>query len=275
MNFIYSNKKPELFYLVFALFDVRNNQKISENFYCIPNHDIFSNQINKKTKSSSKISRSKESSISQNISSDSVFSVDGQYFSNVNELVNSNDLIKRECSNVVRRCLFNVVDVHDEIYLVARIEKCLDASSFHSAVQPYLTQTQNENHRIKTAIKMHKKTQQLLKTKLANYRQPFAWAARSLYKKLNFKENGKLKSRYELDKEQIFSVYEQDAHSLSDECLLAYLRDLHHSKEKNLIDIPNADLRVFLNNLTPDIIENIHSSSKLFKIKNVLKIYLN
>lgn len=249
---------------MFALFDVRNNQKISENFYCIPNHDIFSNQINKKTKSTSKISRSKESSISQNCSSNSVFSVNGHYFSNVNELVNSSDIVKRECSKVIRRCLFNVVDVHDEIYLVARIEKCLDGSSFHSAVQPYLTQSQNENHRIKTAIKVHKKTQQLIKTKLANYRQPFAWAARPLYKKSTFKENGQLKSRYELDKDQIFSVYEQDAQSLSDECLLGYLRDLYQCKERKFIDIANADLKVYLNNLTPDIVENINSSSKLY-----------
>jgi hypothetical protein len=36
----------------------------------------------------------------------------------------------------------------------------------------------NESNKIKTAIKVNKKMQQLLKTKLANYRQPFAWAAK-------------------------------------------------------------------------------------------------
>jgi hypothetical protein len=73
--------------------------------------------------------------------------------------------------------LFTVLDVHDEIYLVVRIEKCLDGANLSSSVQPYLTQM-NENNKVKMAIKLNKKNQQLMKTKLVNYRQPFAWAAK-------------------------------------------------------------------------------------------------
>ena len=79
--------------------------------------------------------------------------------------------------NKIKKALFSIADVHDEIYLVVRIEKCLDGTSLHQALLPYLLPV-NETNRVKAAIKLNKKMQQLLKTKLANYRQPFAWAAK-------------------------------------------------------------------------------------------------
>lgn len=75
------------------------------------------------------------------------------------------------------KALFTVLDVHEEIYLVARVEKLLDGSNLHSSIQPYLIQM-NETNKVKAAIKLNKKMQQLMKTKLASYKQPFAWAAK-------------------------------------------------------------------------------------------------
>ena len=79
--------------------------------------------------------------------------------------------------NFKKKALLTVLDVHEDIFLVARIEKCLDGNNLHSSIQPYLLQM-NDANRLKAAIKLHKKVQQLIKTKLANYRQPFAWAAK-------------------------------------------------------------------------------------------------
>ena len=269
--------------MIFAVFDVRKSQKISENFYCIPNYDIFFNQL-KNTKSTSKLSKSKLPESNQtNDTSKTIFSLDGKNFENIQSLAYSNcDLMKRSYLNKVRRALFKITDVHEEIFLVARIEKCLDGASVHSSVQPYLTQIHNENNRIKTAIKLHKKNQQTIKTKLANYRQPFAWAARPIYKKL--KKSGQLMPHFELNKDAKFTVYEQDVQGLSDEMLLGYLNDMICSKEKNLsklVEIPSADLKIYLNDVSPDIISKINASSRFyicfFSIKEVgeIRIFYN
>ena len=82
--------QPELFYLAFSLFDVRNNQKISENFYCIPNYDIFSNQL-KTTKSSSSKPGAKNRLLEANANgvntlSKTVFSLDGQSVQNIQSI---------------------------------------------------------------------------------------------------------------------------------------------------------------------------------------------
>jgi hypothetical protein len=76
--------------------------------------------------------------------------------------------------------MFSVLDVHDEVYLVARVEKVLDGNNLHSAITPYLSHqaTSTDTGRIKAAVKLNKKMQQIVKTKLAAYRQPFAWAAK-------------------------------------------------------------------------------------------------
>jgi hypothetical protein len=73
--------------------------------------------------------------------------------------------------------LFSVLDVHEDVFLVARIEKVLDGNNMHSAISPYLAQL-NDSSRIKASLKLNKKMQQLIKTQLATYRQPFAWAAK-------------------------------------------------------------------------------------------------
>lgn len=67
--------------------------------------------------------------------------------------------------------------MHDEIYLVVRIEKVLDGLVLSSSVQPYAAQI-HEGNRLKMASRLNKKMQALGKSKLLSYRQPFAWAAK-------------------------------------------------------------------------------------------------
>jgi len=271
---------PELFYISFALFDVRNSQKISENFYCIPNHDIFYSQLIKSSKSTNHLSinnkQSKGSTITGNSSvitpattaqanetgTAALFSLDGKKLEDLTSLLDNPSVIKRKYLNYVRRALFKIVDVHEEIYLVARIEKCLDGASLHSSIQPYMTQIQNENSRIKTAIKLHKKTQQTIRSRLANYRQPFAWAARPVYKRVA--------AGFDLDNTQRFYVFEQDVQSLSDDSLLGNLRELNASKDKSclggkLVEIPNAEFMVYLNDVNrQELGEKMMCSSNIF-----------
>jgi len=275
---IHVSINPELFYISFAIFDVRNNQKISENFYIIPNYDIFFNQLNNSSKLVTHITTSIHNKHSttlkdnidlikathtDNIDNTSLFSLDGKKIDSLGALLENSALLKQKYLKYVHRALFKIVDIHEEIYLVARIEKCLDGANVHSSIEPYLSNIQNENSRIKKAIKLHKKTQQIIRTPLANYRQPFAWAARRLYKR-----NG---TYFELDNTQKFTVFEQDVQGLTDENLLGNLRELNISKDKSysggkLVEISNAELVVYLNDLSNQkISEKIHSS-KFFLI---------
>jgi len=96
------------------------------------------------------------------------------------KFIQCNELPLKHCksSNLLLKALFTIPEVHEDIYLVVRVEKCLDGTSLHSSLQPYLNPINDGSTKVKTAIKLNKKMQQLLKTKLANYRQPFAWAAK-------------------------------------------------------------------------------------------------
>ena len=132
------------------------------------------------------------------------------------------------------------MDVHEEIYLVARIEKLLDGNSIRESMQPYLNQMQlqsqsssssnlNESSKLKASIKLNKKFTQLLKTKLSQYRQPFAWAFKPCFVKKS------ISNCYELDTDAKFHVYEQDVSHMSDEDLFKYLSD-YRTKEKYLLN---------------------------------------
>ena len=51
--------------------------------------------------------------------------------------------------------------MHEDIYLVVRVEKCLDGMSLHTSMQPYLNAINDASTKVKTAIKLNKKMQML------------------------------------------------------------------------------------------------------------------
>ena len=171
-----------------------------------------------------------------------------------------------------------MLDIHEEIYLVARIEKCLNGDTIHSSVQPYLiSMAASESNKLKTAAKLNKKLRQLFKSKLSSYRMPFAWAAKPIYKKVSNSSttaNNKQPIIYELDNESEFSIYEQDGQHLTDDDLYKYLSDFK-LKEKllykqiqidgklsaNLIDI-DPDLSKEARNLSKSILVNSSTLKK-------------
>ena len=85
---------PEIFYLIFAIYDARNNQKISENFYHIPNYDLYFNQLI--GSSNSLISKEPNNSKKNSICNlkNSIFSLDGRNTLDDNSLVKLNFLNK-------------------------------------------------------------------------------------------------------------------------------------------------------------------------------------
>ncbi|CAF0807517.1 unnamed protein product, partial [Brachionus calyciflorus] len=258
---------PELFYVTLALYDLKNNQKISSNFEWIPNYDKFMNQYLVRSKSSflnqtkasinSTMTNSMNTNLTQNKGDPiqtNTFSLNGIDFSdNPSSLLNQD--LKQSFFNRISKALFTVCDVHEDIYLVGRVEKILDGNSLHSAIQPYLIQM-NESNRIKAAIKLNKKIQQLMKSKLSSYRQAFAWFAKPIYKRLVTSSSSKTLD-FVLDNDSKFQIYEHDEDHLSDDELYRYLSDFK-LKEKYLNKLAslNADISLTLNDMTKKFCEN-------------------
>uniref|UniRef100_A0A7M4EHW7 Dedicator of cytokinesis 11 n=1 Tax=Crocodylus porosus TaxID=8502 RepID=A0A7M4EHW7_CROPO len=106
--------------------------------------------------------------------------------------------------------VFSVTDPHVEIFLVARVEKVLQGSITH-CTDPYIKTSDTA----KTAQKVHKVAKQVC-SRLGQYRMPFAWAARSVFKD----------SQGTLDLEGKFSpLYKQDSGKLSNEDMLKLLAE--------------------------------------------------
>lgn len=253
--------KPELFYVSIALYDLKNNQKISSNFDWIPNYEQFAFQMvshSKSTMSFLNLTKSNCSTIINNLEKN-IFSLDGIEF-NENPINLLNTELKQSLFNRISKALFTVSDVHEDIYLVGRVEKVLDGNNLHASIQPYLIQM-NESSKKKAAIKLNKKIQQLMKTKLKSYRQAFAWFAKPIYKRL-----AKSKSLdFTLDNESKFLVYEQDENHLSDDDLFKYLSDFKNKdKYLNKMASLNADISIFLQEFDKKINSNQDKKSSNF-----------
>ena len=108
MSSLFFKTKPELFYLTFALYDAKNNQKISENFYWIPNLDAFVKQMPKSRTSLSndvfnQSPLSTGSTQSQGFKS-SVFSLDGRRkFDNVQTMLTTLPVVKQALLNQINK----------------------------------------------------------------------------------------------------------------------------------------------------------------------------
>uniref|UniRef100_A0A674KH26 Dedicator of cytokinesis 11 n=1 Tax=Terrapene triunguis TaxID=2587831 RepID=A0A674KH26_9SAUR len=168
----------EPFFISLALFDVKNNCKISADFHVDLNPPSVREML---------LGSSTQESVAVGgvIASDSLLFV---HFQGV----------------------FSVANPHVEIFLVARVEKVLQGSITH-CVDPYI----KNSDPVKTAQKVHKLAKQVC-SRLGQYRMPFAWAARPVFKD----------SQGTLDLDGKFSpLYKQDSGKLSSEDLLKLLAE--------------------------------------------------
>ncbi|KAM9320684.1 dedicator of cytokinesis protein 9 isoform 1-T1 [Gastrophryne carolinensis] len=208
----------EPFFVTLSLFDIKTNKKISADFHVDLNHASVR-----------------------------------QMLPHTQQLLNSGGDYSRRIAGCVQETMlqypkqgiFSVTCPHPEIFLVARIEKVLQGSITHCA-EPYMKSSDSS----KVAQKVLKNAKQAC-SRLGQYRMPFAWAARPL-----FKDNSGT-----LDKSARFSaIYRQDGNKLSNEDMLKFLADFRKPEKMAKLPVILGNLDIHIDNVSPDFPNYVNSS---------------
>uniref|UniRef100_A0A8B9GCS5 Dedicator of cytokinesis protein 11 n=1 Tax=Amazona collaria TaxID=241587 RepID=A0A8B9GCS5_9PSIT len=210
----------EPFFLSLALFDLKNNCKISADFHVDLNPP----------------------SVRDMLMDNAASSVEGTKGCSPGEsLVHG---VPEASLHYIKQGVFSVTDPHVEIFLVARVEKVLQGSITHCA-EPYMKNSDPG----KTAQKVHKVAKQAC-SRLGQYRMPFGWAARPVFKD----------SQGTLDAEGKFSpLYKQDSGKLSNEDMLKLLAE-YKKPEKTKLQVIPAQLRIVIKDIPLDFTNCVTAS---------------
>ncbi|NXB16751.1 DOC11 protein, partial [Rhagologus leucostigma] len=202
----------EPFFLSLALFDLKNNCKISADFHVDLNPPSVRDMLLDNSEPRTEGTQGR---------------CPGQ------SLVHG---VPESCLRYIKRGVFSVTNPHAEIFLVARVEKVLQGSITH-CVEPYMKNSDPG----KTAQKVHKVAKQVC-SRLGQYRMPFGWAARPVFKD----------SQGTLDANGKFSpLYKQDSGKLSNEDMLRLLAEYKKPEKPKLQVIP-AQLNIVIKDIPLD-----------------------
>uniref|UniRef100_A0A671P1C6 Dedicator of cytokinesis protein 11-like n=1 Tax=Sinocyclocheilus anshuiensis TaxID=1608454 RepID=A0A671P1C6_9TELE len=139
--------------------------------------------------------------------------------------------------------IFSVTNPHTDIFLLARVEKVLQNGITHCA-EPYI-KTADISKTVQKVLKTAKQTCQ----RLGQYRMPFVWAAKQVFKD----------SQGSLDTEGKFSpLYRQDSSKISTEDLIKLLTDLKKPEKSKLQTIP-GQINITVECVPPDLSNSVTS----------------
>uniref|UniRef100_A0A8C3KBP3 Dedicator of cytokinesis 11 n=1 Tax=Calidris pygmaea TaxID=425635 RepID=A0A8C3KBP3_9CHAR len=210
----------EPFFLSLALFDLKNNCKISADFHVDLNPPPVRDMLLDNSASGAEATKG-------HLPAESL--VHG---------------VPESCLRYIKRGVFSVTDPHMEIFLVARVEKVLQGSITH-CTEPYMKNSDPG----KTAQKVHKVAKQVC-SRLGQYRMPFGWAARPVFKD----------SQGTLDVEGKFSpLYKQDSSKLSNEDMLKLLAE-YKKPEKTKLQVIPAQLNIVIKDVPLDFTNCVTAS---------------
>ncbi|XP_069495926.1 dedicator of cytokinesis protein 9 isoform X3 [Ambystoma mexicanum] len=209
----------EPFFVTLSLFDIKNNRKISSDFHVDLNHPSVRQMI---------------PNVPQQLMNGS-----GDCLQRIPNIIQETML------QYPKQGIFSVTCPHSEIFLVARIEKVLQGSIAHCA-EPYMKSSDSS----KVAQKVLKNAKQMCH-RLGQYRMPFAWAARTLFKDTSGT----------LDKAARFSaLYRQDSNKLSNEDMLKLLADFRKPEKMAKLPVILGNLDITIDNVAPDFPNYVNSS---------------
>ncbi|XP_034006988.1 dedicator of cytokinesis protein 9 isoform X4 [Trematomus bernacchii] len=208
----------EPFYVVLSLFDVQNSRKISADFHVDLNHPLVRQMTSGSTN---------KQDVHINGSSDG-------------PLRHASGLPVGSLQ-YPRQGVFSVTCPHPEIFLVARIEKVLQGGITH-CTEPYMKSS--DSAKVLKNAKM-------ACSRLGQYRMPFAWAARPVFKDASGT----------LDKSSRFSaLYRQDSSKLSDEDMFKLLTDFRKAEKMAKLPVLLGNLDVTIDCVAPDVTNCVTTS---------------
>uniref|UniRef100_A0AAR2KUS0 Dedicator of cytokinesis 9 n=1 Tax=Pygocentrus nattereri TaxID=42514 RepID=A0AAR2KUS0_PYGNA len=209
----------EPFFVTLSLFDTQNSRKISADFHVDLNHQSVRAMV--------------PGSGAQIINGAS------------DAAQRTTNGLPESALQYPRQGVFSVMCPHPDIFLVARIEKILQGGITHCA-EPYMKNSDSA----KTAQKVLRNAK-LACSRLGQYRMPFAWAARPLFKDASGT----------LDKSVRFSaIYRQDSNKLSNEDMFKLLADFRKQEKMAKLPIILGNLDVTIDSVAPDLPNCITSS---------------
>ncbi|XP_040192074.1 dedicator of cytokinesis protein 9 isoform X6 [Rana temporaria] len=208
----------EPFFVTLSLFDIKANKKMSADFHVDLNH----------------------SSVRQMIPTpQQILNGGGDFGRRIAGCVQESML------QYPKQGIFSVTCPHPDIFLVARIEKVLQGSIAHCA-EPYMKSSDSA----KVAQKVLKNAKQAC-SRLGQYRMPFGWAARPLFKDCSGT----------LDKTARFSaIFRQDSNKLSNEDMLKLLVDFRKPEKMAKLPVILGNLDIHIDNVSPDFPNYVNSS---------------
>ncbi|XP_048400109.2 dedicator of cytokinesis protein 11 isoform X2 [Stegostoma tigrinum] len=215
----------EPFFVTLALFDAKNNCKISEDFHVDLNPPAVRQMF--------------------------LGSVEGGPENGAtapNSPTGNDDRVKGVAERLLRypkQGIFSVTAPHPDIFLVARVEKVLQGGIAQCA-EPYIKSSDAN----KAAQKVLKAAKQIC-SRLGGYKMAFAWAARPVFKDTEglFDTSGKFSP-----------FYKQDSNKLSNEDLLKMLNDLRKTEKMSKLQVIPGNFDVAIECVPPDISNCVTSS---------------
>ncbi|XP_052461583.1 dedicator of cytokinesis protein 9 isoform X4 [Carassius gibelio] len=212
----------EPFFVSLSLFDIQSGRKISSDFHVDMNHPSVKALL--------------PPSGAQNSTAAADSAQAAQH--TANSLTDS-------AIQFPRQGVFSVTFPHPDIFLVARIEKVLQGGIAHCA-EPYMKNSDSA----KAAQKVLKSAK-ISCSRLGQYRMPFAWAARPVFRDASGT----------VDKSVRFSaLYRQDANKLSNEDVFRLLADFRKPEKMAKLPVILGNLDVTVDNVAPDLTNCVTAS---------------